>query len=294
MAKAFTDRAGSSLERLSTRESLVSVVMPVFNAERFLAEAIESVRAQSYPHWELVLVDDGSSDGSCRIAQEFAARDARIRAFRNERNLGIVRSRNRAFAEADSRSEYFAILDADDVCMPDRLARQVAFLDTHPDHAVLGGNTLIIDETGAVVGERIYPASHEQIVREIGRHNPIANPTAMVRRSAIAEVGEFDERYPRCQDYDLWLRMAARYKIANLDHFTLKYRISASQGKTRQLRESLRFTIAIQRRWLFHPPFFSAFNLIYFGLEHGLLLLPDALILRLFKSLTYKVGSQGG
>lgn len=291
MSRAESDAgAGSGAE--GDRAPLVSVVMPVFNAERFLMEAIESVRAQSYASWELLLVDDGSTDGSFRIAQEIAAQDTRIRPFRNERNLGIVRTRNRAFAEADVRSEYFAIFDADDVCLPDRLAQQVSFLEAHPDHAVAGGNTLVIDETGAVVGERIYPSSHEQIVRQIGRRNPIANPTAMVRRSAIATVGEFDERYPRCQDYDLWLRMAARFKIANLDRFTLKYRISASQGKTRQLRESLRFTIAIQRRWLFQRPFFSVFNLIYFGLEHGLLLLPDALILRLFKRLTYKVGSQ--
>ena len=82
--------------------------------------------------------------------------------------------------------------------------------------------------------------------------------------------------------------MAARFKIANLDAFTLKYRISTTQGKVTHLRDTLRFTLAIQRRWLLHPPFFRAFNIAYFAAEHGLLLLPEPVVLRLFKRLTYR------
>ena len=266
----------------------VSVVMPVYNGERFLAEAIESVLAQSYPHWELVLIDDGSRDASFEIAQRYAQRDARVRALRNEHNLGIVKTRNRAFVEADARSEYFAVLDGDDVCMPDRLALQVTFLDAHPDHAVVGGNTLIIDEQSREIGRRVYPSAHADLVRVITRYNPLAQPTCTIRRSALADVGTYDERFSRCQDYDLWLRMAARYKIANLPAFTIKYRVSATQGKAVHLRESLRFTLEIQRKWLLDPQFRSAGNLLYFGLEHGLLLLPDPAVLALFKWMTYR------
>jgi glycosyltransferase involved in cell wall biosynthesis len=270
---------------------LVSVVMPVHNAERFLREAIESALGQTHRALELVLVDDGSTDGSWAIAQELAAGDARVKAFRNPHNLGIVKTRNRAFAEADPRSEYFAVLDSDDVCMPDRLERQVGFLRAHPDHGLVGGNTLIIDEHGAEVGERRYPSTHEQIIKVITRYNPIAQPSVMIRRSALREVGQYDERYPRCQDYDLWLRMAARWKLANLDSFTLKYRISATQGKRVKLRDSLRFTIDIQRQWLFHPAFFRPFNVLYWVAEHGLLLLPEPLVLGLFKFATYRGSS---
>jgi glycosyltransferase involved in cell wall biosynthesis len=267
---------------------LVSVVMPVWNAERYLAEALDSILVQTHANWELVLVDDGSSDRSLEIAESYARRDARIRPLRNQRNLGIVATRNRAFAETDAQSAYLAVMDSDDVCMPERFAQQVAFLEAHPDHAVVGGNTLIIDERSQAIGARAYPSRYEDILAVITRYNPIANPTAMIRKSAMAELGGYDARYARCQDYDLWLRMAARYKLANLDAFTLKYRISATQGKTEHLRDSLRFTLQIQRRWLFHPPFLRALNVLYFGLEHGLLLLPEPLVLALFKRLTYR------
>lgn len=274
--------------KASRTAPFVSVVMPVYEGERFLAEAIESVLGQSYEHLELVLVDDGSRDRSWEIAGEYARRDARVRPFRNERNLGIVKTRNRAFAEADPSSEYFAVMDGDDVCMPDRLERQVAFLQAHPEHAIVGGNTLIIDEHGAQIGERRYPSAHEQIARVITRYNPIAQPTVMIRRSALDAVGRYSERFPRCQDYDLWLRMAARFKVANLDAYTLKYRISATQGKRTQLRATLKLTIELQRQWLFHRPFFRPENVAYWAAEHALLLLPDAVVLELFKRVSYR------
>jgi hypothetical protein len=110
----------------------------------------------------------------------------------------------------------------------------------------------------------------------------------MIRRSALEQVGRYSERYPRCQDYELWLRMAARFKVANLDAFTLKYRISATQGKRTQLRATLKLTIALQRQWLFHPPFFRPLNVAYWAAEHALLFLPDALVLELFKRVTYR------
>jgi len=262
--------------------------MPAYNAARFLREAIESVLAQSYTNFELVVIDDGSSDASWSIMQDLATRDARVRAFRNERNLGIVRTRNRLFAESNPASEFFAVLDSDDMCLPERLALQVAFLEAHPDHALVGGNLCVIDESGADVGLRRYPSSHEAIMRVITRYNPIAQPASMFRRSAIDAVGVYDERYARCQDYELWLRMAERFKLANLDAPVIKYRVSATQGKTVQLRESLAYTIDIQRRWLFRRDFFRPFNVLYWGAEHALMLLPDAVVLGAFKRLTYR------
>jgi glycosyltransferase involved in cell wall biosynthesis len=266
----------------------VSVVVPIYNTAPYLRPAIESVLGQSYPHFELILVDDGSTDGSVDIALEYARRDSRVRVLRNECNLGIVRTRNRAFAAADPTSTYFAVLDSDDVCLPDRLRRQVEFLEANPDHAVVGGHIRVVDERGAEVGVRRYPVTHAEILRVITRYSPVAQPTVMIRRSALAAVGVYRERFPRCHDYDLWLRMAARFKIANLDAFTLQYRISPTQGKHVHLRDSLKFTIDVQRAWLLHRPFFNPFNLAYWGAEHLLLLLPKAVVLGLFKRLTYR------
>jgi glycosyltransferase involved in cell wall biosynthesis len=266
----------------------VSIVMPLYNAERYLAEAIESVREQTQRNFEMLIVDDGSTDRSYEIAAAYAQKDPRVKVLRNERNRGIVATRNRLLEECALETTYVAVLDSDDVCMPDRLALQVAFLEAHPDHALVGGHTIIIDEDSCEVGRRRYPTTYADIKKVITRYNPIAQPTVMVRRSALAEVGIYDQRYARCHDYDLWCRMAARHKIANVDAFTLKYRVSSTQGKTTELRASLCYTLEIQREWLLYPPFFSPFNVLCWGLEHGLLLLPDRLILRLFKRLTYR------
>lgn len=269
-------------------DPIVSVLMPVHDNARYLAEAVQSVLDQTFRSWELIAIDDGSSDGSLSILEQFASRDARVRVLSNGDNRGIVATRNRAFQEAHPRSHYFAILDSDDVCMPGRLQAQVAFLDSHPDHALVGGQTLIIDEDSRVVGRRDYPTDRAALLRVLTRYNPIAQPTAMLRRSAIHDVGVYDPRYPRCQDYDLWLRLASRYAIANLPEDTLKYRISQTQGKSRHLRETLRYTLRIQRRWLWHPRFRSLSNILYHAAQYALLLLPERLVLGLFKAVTYR------
>jgi glycosyltransferase involved in cell wall biosynthesis len=257
--------------------------MPAFNAERFLARAVDSVLAQTHEDLELVVVDDGSTDRTFELLEDYARRDPRVRPLRNGGNLGIVRTRNRAFAEADPRSAYFAIMDSDDVCMPERLALQLAFLEAHPDHALVGGNLILIDDADRDIGRRSYPASYEAICDAITRYNPIAQPTATIRRRAIEAVGTYDARYPRCQDYDLWMRIARRFKIANLDAFTLRYRISATQGKVTALRRSLKLSLQVQREHMFEPQFFRAKNVAYWLAQHGLLALPDALVLALWK-----------
>jgi glycosyltransferase involved in cell wall biosynthesis len=266
----------------------VSVLMPVYNPGRFLREAVESVLAQGYPAFELIAIDDASSDGSHALLSDFATRDARIRVFRQPRNLGIVAARNRAFREARADSRYFAIFDSDDVALPDRLERQVAFLESHPEHALVGGHTLIIDEASAPLGIRRYPLDYARICQVITRYNPIAQPAVMLRRSMLEAAGGYSEDYPRCQDYELWLRIAAQHPIANLDVPVIQYRVSDQQGKRTHLRQTLALTLALQRRWLLHPKFRRVENIAYVGLEHLLMLVPEAAVLALFKRITYR------
>lgn len=261
----------------------VSVLMPAYNAERFLGRAVESVLAQTHEDLELVVVDDGSTDRTFELLLEHARRDPRVRPLRNAQNLGIVRTRNRAFAEADPKSAFFAIMDSDDVCMPERLTLQLELLRARPDHALVGGNLILIDEADRELGRRTYPASYEAICDVITRYNPIAQPTATVRRSAIDAVGVYDARYPRCQDYDLWMRIARRFKVANLEAFTLRYRISDTQGKVTALRQSLELSLQVQREHMFDPQFFRAQNLAYWAAQHGLRFLPDAAVLALWR-----------
>lgn len=268
-------------------EPRVTIMMPVHNASAYLREALNSVLAQTYPHWELVCVDDASSDDSLRILEEYAARDPRIKPFRQPGHAGIVAARNRALDEASPDSTYLAILDADDVALPDRIAAQVQFLEANPDHALVGGHTLIIDGSSRELGIRRYPADYAAICGVIGRYNPFAQSAITLRRAMLKEIGHYDPAYPRCQDYDMWLRTASRFPVANLDRPVIRYRISAAQGKVTHLRQTLSLTLRLQRRWLFHPRFFRVQNAAYVALEHALPMLPDAAILALFKRVRY-------
>jgi glycosyltransferase involved in cell wall biosynthesis len=266
----------------------VSVLMPVYNGERFLRAAIESVCAQTYADWEFVVVDDASNDTTATILAEYGQRDPRVRVFRQDGRQGTVAARNRAFREACSSSEYFALLDADDEACSERLSHQVAFLQSHPDHVMVGGHTAIIDEASRPIGVRKYPLHHADICAVITRYNPFAQPAVMLRRAVLEDVGEYDPHFSRCQDYDLWLRIASRHKVANLDEIVLRYRISPAQAKQAHLRESLSLTLELQRRWLFHPAFFRPLNVAYVVAEHALQLLPEAAVLALFKRVTYR------
>jgi glycosyltransferase involved in cell wall biosynthesis len=261
--------------------------MPVYNPGRFLREAVDSVLAQTYPAFELIVIDDASNDGSADYLAQCARTDARVRVFRQPQNLGIVAARNRAFAEARGDAAYYAILDSDDVALPDRLEQQVAFLEAHPDHALVGGHTLIIDEHSAEIGIRRYPTEYAQICQTITRHNPFAQPAVMLRRSALESRDPYDASYPRCQDYELWMRLAAKHPVANLDRPVIRYRISASQGKRTELRRTLLLTLRLQRKWLFFPKYWRPYNLAYVAAEHGLLLLPERWVMALFKRVTY-------
>lgn len=265
---------------------LVSVLMPAHNSGRFIDAAIASILEQSYTNLELVVLDDGSLDDSAARAAAWAARDSRVRALRNDGNRGVAYTRNRLFQLASRTSQYFAIMDSDDISMSDRIAHQVAFLDANPEHGLVGGHTLIIDDRDNVLGLRRYPITHTDILKALTRFNPIANPTAMLRRSVLKETGEYDTRL-FIEDYDLWVRVVLAQKAANLDEVVLRYRISPDQMKQRHLRRSIRETIDLQRKWLFHPRLRSPFNIAYWCAEHVLLGLPESWVLALFKRMTY-------
>lgn len=203
----------------------VSVVMPVFNGELFLAEAIESVLSQTLRDLELVAVDDASNDDSRAILDDFIRADSRVRLVANDRNLGVSATLNRGWREA--RAAYIAVAHADDIALPDRLFRQVAFLDAHPSVAVVGGAVITIGPTGQAGSIMRFPINSRMIHSTLLRHNCIAHPSAMLRRAAIDEVGGY--RFDYVEDYDLWLRMSDRFDLANLPEPIVLYRIHSGQ-----------------------------------------------------------------
>ncbi len=202
----------------------VSVIMPVFNAAPFLREAIASVLAQDFSDFELIVVNDGSTDASENIVHEF--QDPRIHVVNNSRNMGIVESLNTGVRQA--RGEYIARMDADDVCVNTRFSKQVDFLDGHPEIAVLATRIQLIDEKGLELPDwkaDVRTTSHRSIWRYMAFANCIAHPSVMIRSKVLKEHGYRTER-ARAEDYDLWLRLLdAGYNFSKIPERLVRYRI---------------------------------------------------------------------
>ncbi|MEO5814758.1 MAG: glycosyltransferase [Gemmatimonadaceae bacterium] len=203
----------------------VSVVMPVFNGERFIAEAVESVLASEFADLELlVLIDGGTTDGSAAAATRAAGGDARVRVIDHPHVVPSV-ARNIGLREA--RGELIANLDCDDAMFPDRLSRQVAYLDSHPECVAVGSRALIVDTQGKPVGVGVRAFTHEDIDRAHleGRGGAIMNPTATFRRTAAESIGGYSaDLLTTGEDFDLWLRLAEVGRLANLPDVLVRYR----------------------------------------------------------------------
>lgn len=208
----------------------ISVLMPVHDGGRFLAPAVESVLAQSFADFELIAIDDGSRDGSAQVLDEFAARDRRIRVEHQE-NQGIVASLNRALSLA--RAPLIARMDADDICRPDRFAKQVAFLARHPEVAVLSGAMDVIDEDGAYLRTEALPTLPDAIASELMHRSCVCHPAVMARTAVLRSVGGYRRAAQYAEDYDLWLRVAEMAQIANVPDVLLAYRVHPVKTSTK-------------------------------------------------------------
>jgi len=215
----------------------ISVAMSVYNGDRFLAEAIGSVLAQTLGDFEVLILDDGSRDGTRAIIQDYAARDARIRPILRE-NRGLVASLNQLLAEA--RAPLVARMDADDICLPERFARQVAFLEANPDHGVVGCWAEDIDEDGAPypISAPPHPDSHEGFLSAIENAAPLlVHPAVMYRRDLVLAVGGYHAAFRHCEDLDLWLRLASRTRLCSIPERLIRYRHYADQVSSRHATE---------------------------------------------------------
>jgi len=201
----------------------VSVLMPVYDAEAYLAEALESILAQTFGDFELIAVDDGSRDGSLAILESTAARDPRLHVIARP-HAGIVSARNAALGVA--QGQWLAVMDADDVAHPERLARQVAYLRSHPEISALGAEVEIIDPEGWPIRRLNVPLEHAAIDAALmrGRGDALVHPVATFRRKALLAAGGYREGYDSVEDLDVYLRLAEHGRLANLPETLLRYR----------------------------------------------------------------------
>ncbi|GAB4376937.1 MAG: hypothetical protein Kow00121_25050 [Elainellaceae cyanobacterium] len=226
----------------------VSVAMAVYNNAAFLPDAVESILSQSFADFEFLIIDDGSTDRSLLILQEYASKDSRIRLSSRE-NRGIPKTRNELLAQA--QGEFIAVMDADDVAMPDRFLKQVDFLRQHPEVVCVGGSLDWIDKKGKLLGHCPMPESDVEIQNLlIGGISMLHHPTTMIRRSALLAVGGYNENMVASSDLDLWLRLGEVGKLANLPHPVLQYRLhSRSITQAKQQQQAQDAFAACQRAW---------------------------------------------
>jgi glycosyltransferase involved in cell wall biosynthesis len=208
---------------IENKPPLVSVLMPVYNAEQFLVEAIESILKQAFTDFEFIIINDGSNDKSLQILQYYATKDSRIRLISRE-NRGLVKTLNEGVDLA--RTPYIARMDADDISYPDRLFKQVKFLNEHPSYVVIGSRTQLIDEDGDPLCFFSLETTHQEIdfAHLQGKGGSIAHPAAMFRKNNFNSVGQYRMEFIHAEDLDLWLRMAEVGKLGNLPDLLLDYR----------------------------------------------------------------------
>jgi hypothetical protein len=210
--------------------------MPVFNGGAWLAQAVESVRVQSFADFELIVVDDGSTDRTGQIVEDAARSDGRIRLVRQE-HLGISIALNRGVELA--RAPVIARMDADDVAAPDRLRVQIAFLEAHSSVAAVGSWAHVIDDGGRRIGDRRPATEPSQLRDMLPRQNPFIHASMMMRADTFRGLGGYRPALDGAEDYDLWLRMSEHAALANVPEFLLSYRSSPvpadSPGARKQL-----------------------------------------------------------
>ena len=232
-----------SMADRSTESPVVSVVLPLYNAEETIERAIESIRKQTFTAWELLVLDDGSTDRSPQIAQVVAGRDPRVTVTRLEHS-GLIATLNRGLK--DSNAEYVARMDQDDVSLPHRLEKQVAFLEQNPGVAVVGGAAQVVDAHGSLNQERRPPCSPTEVARALAERSAIIHPTVLMRRGAVDQVGGYRTPFLAAEDYDLWLRLSERYKLANIPEIVLRYSAGGSQLSVIQAEQQILSTVGAQ------------------------------------------------
>lgn len=264
------------------RPPRLTVFTPFYDDTRYIHETIASVLSQSFDDFEYLLINDGPKQQADAIESTFA--DPRIRIITTSSRLGLSGSREAGLEEA--RGELIAFIDSDDVCAPERFAIQVAFLDAHPDHVLVGSALRFIDESSATIGSRQYPATDAEIRARLLTVNCIAQPSVMARRAALIDAGGYTQKFPMAEDYDLWLRVAGVGKMHNLTQPLVAYRVHTEAGKFRRLRPALKDTTRLKIHALRHYGFrVSLSAVISIAMHAALLLLPDRLIFWLFRRL---------
>lgn len=223
----------------------VTVLMPVYNGEKYLRPAVESILGQTLTDFEFLIIDDGSTDRSVEIIRSYD--DPRIRLVHNETNQKLIATLNKGFALA--RGQYLARMDSDDISLPQRLEKQAAFMDQHPEVGVCGTWAKRINDAGEVLGRWQTPTGKD-LAKLLWRPTPVIHPSAFIR-AGIYRQFSYNPEYAEAEDYELWLRVAEKTKLHNLPEYLLLYRVHSESitalNREAQLVSSYRAFMQLSR-----------------------------------------------
>ncbi len=230
------------MTRETAQTPALSVVLPVYNAANFLEAALNSVLSQDFRDFECIAINDGSTDQSGLILDQYQKRDARMHVLHQD-NAGLVETLNRGIAA--SRAPLIARMDADDICLPGRFAAQMQHFRGRNDLAALGGQIQLINEQGDLLRTVDYPASGKELEALLCMGSPVAHPAVMLRKAAVQKVGLYRKTFRHVEDYDLWLRLyEAGYAIENLKVPLIGYRQHGKKVSIVHRREQAITTLA--------------------------------------------------
>jgi len=216
----------------------VSVLMPAYNAEEYIGEAIESILNQTFTDFECIIIDDCSKDKTWDIIQEYAKKDKRIRPFKNEKNLKLSATLNKGIGLC--RAEYIARMDADDWCYPYRLEKQYTVISTNSNIGILGGTMEVCNESLEVKNIRKYHITNEEIRKYIFKYSPFCHATTIYRKDIVQSVGGYNIDLYDAEDYDLYFRIGKISEFRNIDDVLYKMRYNEnSVSNTRARRQEI-------------------------------------------------------
>ncbi len=225
---------------------LVSVVMTAYNAAKFVASAVASIQKQTYPKWELIVVNDGSSDKTGNILKNIAKKDKRIKLISYTKNRGASYASNLGLASA--RGSLIARMDADDIAIVDRLTKQVDFMQKHPKVVAVGGQCELIDREGHITGEKTFPLEHRDIYAAMYQYNPVQHPTIMINTRLLKQKISYHSDVVLAHDLELLFFLAQYGKLANLADTILKYRIHTDSLSLSNPKKTFHDTIAVRKK----------------------------------------------
>ncbi|OGE45022.1 hypothetical protein A3B39_05455 [Candidatus Daviesbacteria bacterium RIFCSPLOWO2_01_FULL_37_10] len=213
----------------------ITVVMPVYNAQKFIISAIESILNQTLRDFELIIVNDCSTDKTRKIIESFARKDPRIKIVNNKTRMNIAASLNKGVSMASSN--IIARMDADDISIPIRLEMQYRLISSDKNIAVVGANIIVMDLNENEIAIRNYPTTSEELKACLFKYSSFAHPVVCFRKSVFDEVGGYNPKYSPTEDLDLWFRLGVKHKFGNVKKPLLKYRLYNNSSSNRSLKD---------------------------------------------------------